>query len=90
MKIIRISTQTNLLKLDGIRIRYPYPVSVSGIRIRYPYPVSATRVFYHAGTNSRFTQQCNVMFCIYADLCSLLAATSQFSFLIGQDMQWVC
>ena len=63
MKIIRISTHTNLLKLDGIRIRYPYPyqvsvsgisirypyqVSVSAIRIRYPYPVSATRVFYHA------------------------------------------
>ena len=27
------------------------------------------------------------MFCIYADLCTLLAATSQFSFVIGQDMQ---
>ena len=33
IKIIRIST--NLLKLDGIRIRYPYPVSASGIR--YPH-----------------------------------------------------
>ena len=37
--------------------------------------------------HSRFTQQCNVVFCIYADLCSLLAATSQFSILIGQNMQ---
>ena len=37
--------------------------------------------------NSRFTQQCNVVFYVYADLCSLLAATSQFSILIGQKMQ---
>ena len=43
---IRISTHTNLLKLDGIRIRYPYPVSVSGIRIRHPYPVSGIRIRY--------------------------------------------
>ena len=39
------------------------------------------------GVNSRFTQQCNVVFYVYADLCSLLAATSQFSILIGQKMQ---
>ena len=39
------------------------------------------------GINSRFTQQCNVVLYIYADLCSLLAATSQFSILIGQNMQ---
>ena len=37
--------------------------------------------------DSRFTLQCNVVFNIYADLCSLLAATSQFSILIGQNMQ---
>ena len=37
--------------------------------------------------DSRFTQQCNVVFYVYADLFSLLAATSQFSFLIGQNMQ---
>ena len=34
--------------------------------------------------NSRFTQQCNVVFYIYADL---LAGTSQFSILSGQNMQ---
>ena len=28
-----------------------------------------------------------MVFYVYADLCSLLAATSQFSILIGQDMQ---
>ena len=39
------------------------------------------------GINSRFTQQCNVVFYVYADLCSLLAANSQFSILIGQKMQ---
>ena len=39
------------------------------------------------GIYSRFTQQCNVVFCVYADLCSLLAANSQFSILIGQKMQ---
>ena len=39
------------------------------------------------GIDSRFTLQCNVMFYAYADLCSLLAATSQFSILIGQNMQ---
>ena len=32
-------------------------------------------------------QQCNVVLYVYADLCSLLAATSQFSILIGQNMQ---
>ena len=37
--------------------------------------------------NSRATQQCNVVFYVYADLCSLLAATIQFSILIGQKMQ---
>ena len=37
--------------------------------------------------NSRFTQQCNVVFYVYADLCSLLAANCQFSILIGQKMQ---
>ena len=37
--------------------------------------------------NGRFTHQCNVMFYVYADLCSLLAATSQCSTLIGQSMQ---
>ena len=37
--------------------------------------------------NSRFTQQLNVVFCVYADLCSLLAATGHFSTLIGQNMQ---
>ena len=44
MKIIRISTHTNLLKLDGIRTRYPYPVSVSAIRICYPYPLSVSGI----------------------------------------------
>ena len=39
------------------------------------------------GIDSRFTQQCNVVFYIYADLCSVLTATSQFSILIGQNMQ---
>ena len=39
------------------------------------------------GIDSRFTQQCNVMFYVYADLISFLAATSQFSILIGQNMQ---
>ena len=39
------------------------------------------------GIDGRFTQQCNVVFYVYADLCSLLAATSQFSILIGQNMQ---
>ena len=39
------------------------------------------------GIYSRFTQQCNVVLCVYADLCSLLAANSQFSILIGQKMQ---
>ena len=28
-----------------------------------------------------------MVFCVYADLCSLLAANSQFSILIGQKMQ---
>ena len=37
--------------------------------------------------DSRFTQQCNMVFYVYADLCSLVAATSQFSILIGQRMQ---
>ena len=32
-------------------------------------------------------RQCNVVFYVYADLCSLLAATSQFSILVGQNMQ---
>ena len=39
IKIIRISTHTNLLKLEGIRVQYP--VSGISIRIRYPYPLSA-------------------------------------------------
>ena len=39
------------------------------------------------GINNRFSQQYNVVFYVYADLCSLLAATSQFSILIGQNMQ---
>ena len=39
------------------------------------------------GINSRFTQQCNVVFYVYADLCILLAANCQFSILIGQKMQ---
>ena len=39
------------------------------------------------GIDSRFTKQCNVVFYVYADLCSLLAATSQFSILTGQKMQ---
>ena len=39
------------------------------------------------GIDSRFTQQCNAVFYVYADLCSLLAATSQFNILIGQNMQ---
>ena len=43
---------------------------------------------YHSiGINSRFTQQCNVVFYVYADLCSLLAANCQFSILIGQKKQ---
>ena len=37
--------------------------------------------------DSRFTKQCNVVFYVYANVCSLLAATSQFSILIGQNMQ---
>ena len=37
--------------------------------------------------DSRFTQQCNVVFYVYENLCSLLAAASQFSILIGQNMQ---
>ena len=39
------------------------------------------------GINSRVTQQCNVVFYVYTDLCSLLAANSQFSILFGQKMQ---
>ena len=39
------------------------------------------------GTYNRFTQQCNVAHYVYADLCSLLAATSQFSVLIGQNVE---
>ena len=39
------------------------------------------------GINSRVTQQCNVVFYVYADLCSLLAANCQFSILIGQKKQ---
>ena len=46
-----------------------------------------TRPDHSIGIYSRFTQQCNVVFCVYADLCSLLAANSQFSILIGQKMQ---
>ncbi len=38
------SVKNKYLRLSGIRIRYPYPVSVSGIRIRYPYPVSVSGI----------------------------------------------
>ena len=34
--------------------------------------------------------QCFVVFLVQADLCSLLAATSQFSILIGHNMQLTC
>ena len=46
----------------------------------------ATQTTVH-GIDSRFTQQCNVVFYVYADLCSLLTATSQYNILIGQDTQ---
>ena len=55
--------------------------------IKYMNMKLATQQYHSIENRPRFTQLCNVVFYVYADLCSLLAATSQFSILIGQNMQ---